>query len=172
MNLINTLIRRLEQRLIGKLERYVDSGQRAQSGNGSAGWAAAALVGILSIGGMSMSAGVRADDGAYTEAQAKNGERVYAEHCAGCHGLKLEGKGNIPALSGRDFLQRCDDNGHTVDDILFIMRSFMPYNEPGKLSKQQYAEIMAYLLKANGLAAGTKVLSATAQANIALTSKP
>ena len=35
MNVIDTIIRRLEQRLIGKLERYVDSGQRAQSGNGS-----------------------------------------------------------------------------------------------------------------------------------------
>lgn len=169
MNLIDTLIRRLEQRLIGKLERYVDSGQRAQSGNGSAGWAAAALVGMLSIGGMSATA--RADDGAYTEAQARNGERVYAEHCAGCHGVKLEGKGTIPALSGSDFIQRCDDNGHSVDDILFIMRSFMPYNEPGKLSKQQYADIMAYLLKVNGFAAGTQVLSARAQTNLALSTK-
>ena len=52
------------------------------------------------------------------------------------------------------------------------MRSFMPYNEPGKLSKQQYADIMAYLLKVNGFAAGTKVLSATAQTNVALTTKP
>ena len=171
MNVIDTIIRRLEQRLIGKLERYVDSGQRSQSGNGSV-TVVAALVGVLSIGGFMFSANVRADDGAFTEAQAKNGERVYTEHCAGCHGVKLEGNGNIPALSGRDFLQRCDDNGHTVDDILFIMRSFMPYNEPGKLSKQQYADIMAYLLKVNGLAAGTKVLSATAQANVALTSKP
>ena len=143
MNLIDTIIRRLEQRLLGKLERYVDSKQRNQSSNGSSGWAAATLVGLLSMGGMLVPASVRADDGAYTDAQARNGERVYAEHCAACHGVKLEGKGNIPALSGKDFLQRCDDNGHSVDDLLFFMRSFMPYNEPGKHSKQQYAEIMA-----------------------------
>ena len=161
MNLIDTLIRRLEQRLLGKLERYVDTTPRT----GSATVFAAALVGVLAVGS------VHAADGAYTDAQAQSGERVYAEHCAGCHGVKLEGKGNIPALSGRDFLQRCDDNGHTVDDLLFIMRSFMPYNEPGKLSKQQYADIMAYLLKVNGFAAGTKVLSAAAQTNIALTTK-
>ena len=35
----------------------------------------------------------------------------------------------------------------------------------------QYADIMAYLLKVNGFAAGTKVLSAGAQTNIALTTK-
>lgn len=172
MNLLDTLIRRLEQRMLGKLERYVDATPRTGCAHGSATVAAAALVGVLSLGGLMFSASVRADDGAYTEAQAKSGERVYAEHCAGCHGAKLEGNGNVPALSGRDFLQRCDDNGHSVEDILFIMRSFMPYNEPGKLSKQQYADIMAYLLKVNGFAAGTQVLSARAQTNVALTTKP
>ncbi len=172
MNLIDTLIRRLEQRMLAKLERYVDSAERTGSAHGSATVVTTALVGVLSIGGLMVSASVHATDSAYTDAQARNGERVYAEHCAGCHGVKLEGNGNVPALSGRDFLQRCDDNGHSVDDILFIMRSFMPYNEPGKLSKQQYADIMAYLLKVNGLAAGTQVLSATAQTNVALTTKP
>ena len=60
----------------------------------------------------------RATDGAYTEAQARSGKRAYAEHCAGCHGVKLEGKGSVQALSGSDFIQRCVDNGHGVDDLL------------------------------------------------------
>jgi S-disulfanyl-L-cysteine oxidoreductase SoxD len=169
MNLIETLVHRLEQRLLGKLERYVDSAQGKRSVNRCATWIAAVLVGVFSTGGMLVPASARAADGAYTEAQARSGERAYAEHCASCHGVKLEGKGSIPALSGSDFIQRCVDNGHSVDDILFIMRSFMPYNEPGKLSKQQYAEIMAYMLKVNGYAAGAKALSADAQTNIALT---
>ena len=98
MNLIDTLIRRLEQRLLGKLERYVDAAPRTGSAHGSATVVAAALVGVLAVGS------VHAADSTYTEAQAQSGERVYAEHCAGCHGVKLEGNGNIPALSGRDFL--------------------------------------------------------------------
>ena len=172
MNLLDTMIRRLEQRMLGKIERYVDSAQGTRSANSCATLAAAALICVLSVGGLLVPAGARAEDGAYTEAQARSGERVYIEHCAGCHGAKLEGKGNVPALSGTAFIKRCDENGHTVDDLLFIMRSFMPYNEPGKLSKQQYAEIMAYMLKVNGFAVGAMVLSSDAQTKIALTTKP
>ncbi|MEO6024575.1 MAG: c-type cytochrome [Burkholderiales bacterium] len=84
--------------------------------------------------------------------------RLYSQHCAGCHGDKLEGKGNVPALPGEAFLKRCADSGHTVDDVFYIIRAFMPYNEPGKLSNQQYVEILAYVLKVNGLAAGATAL--------------
>lgn len=168
MNLIDTIIRRLEQRMLGKVERYIDS-QRGRSANNAGALVSAALVCVLSVGVLLTPAGARAEDGAYTEAQAQSGERVYSEHCAGCHGAKLEGKGNVPALSGAAFIKRCEDNGHSVDDLLFIMRSFMPYNEPGKLSKQQYADIMAYLLKVNGFAPGTQTLSSDTQTKVALT---
>ena len=94
----------------------------------------------------------------YTGVQAKHGVRLYSQHCAGCHGDKLEGKGNFPALSGEAFLKRCADSDHTVDDVFYIMRAFMPYNEPGKLSQQQYVEILAYVLKVNDFAAGATAL--------------
>lgn len=86
MTLIDTIIRRQEQRLLGALERYVDLAHGIRCVNRSATWIAAALVGVLSIGGILVPASARAADGAYTEAQARSGERAYAEHCAGCHG--------------------------------------------------------------------------------------
>ena len=44
------------------------------------------------------------------------------------------------------------------------MRSFMPYNAPGKLSKQQYAHIMACILKLNGIAPDGKALTCDGEA--------
>lgn len=110
------------------------------------------------------SGALRAEQTTYTEAQAVTGERLYATHCAGCHGSKLEGNAGAPALTGAAFLKRCQENGYSADDLLFIMRTFMPYNEPGKLSKQEYVEIMAHVLKANGVASGPRALSADSQA--------
>ena len=38
----------------------------------------------------------------YTEEQAVTGRDLYAEHCAFCHGMMLEGRSSVP-LSGRHF---------------------------------------------------------------------
>ena len=57
-------------------------------------------------------------------AQVALGERVYAEHCASCHGARLEGQPNwrqrLP--SGRLPAPPHDETGHTwhhPDDLLF-----------------------------------------------------
>lgn len=160
MNLINPAIRKLEARLLRKLERYNAAAvaPRAASLNALTMLLHALLLGAA----LAVPATVRADTSIYTEVQAKNGERLYNEHCAGCHGANLEGNGQFPALAGKAFLERCLDNGHTVEDLLFIMRSFMPYNAPGKLTKQEYADIMAYMLKVNGIAPDAKALNSQA----------
>jgi mono/diheme cytochrome c family protein len=89
----------------------------------------------------------------YSEAQANRGERVYEDHCSTCHGLKLQGNPGAP-LAGEAFLTRWADGQHTLDDLFYVLRAQMPYNEPGKLTKQQYADVMAYVLKVNGYPAG------------------
>jgi mono/diheme cytochrome c family protein len=171
MNFIDTAIRKLEGRLIRKLERHVASAQTNRAITAGV-MIAGALFSMVVAGAVVNPSVARADASIYTEAQAQSGERLYTQHCAGCHGAKLEGSGKFPALAGKAFLERCQDNGHSVDDLLFIMRSFMPYNAPGKLNKQEYADIMAYMLKVNGIAAGTKVLSSDAQTKVALTTQP
>jgi hypothetical protein len=40
----------------------------------------------------------------------------------------------------------------------------MPYDAPGSLTKQQYADVVAYVLKMNGYAAGEAELTPSAAA--------
>src|ERR1700748_3554075 len=42
--------------------------------------------------------------GPFTADQASNGEGVYSQNCAACHGLAMEGSGDAPALVGGSFL--------------------------------------------------------------------
>jgi S-disulfanyl-L-cysteine oxidoreductase SoxD len=57
-------------------------------------------------------------------------------------------------LSGEAFSSRWADMEHSVDDLLYIVRTLMPYSEPGKLSKQEYLDIVTYILKVNGYPGG------------------
>ena len=96
-----------------------------------------------------------ADDavGMYSEAQAARGERLYETNCSACHGGKLEGKTAVP-LSGDAFSSRWADLEHSVDDLLYIVRTQMPYSDPGRLAKQEYLDIVTYILKVNGYPGG------------------
>jgi len=78
-------------------------------------------------------------------------------HCAQCHGVRLEGASAVP-LAGAAFAQRWQDPGRTVDDLFYIVRTLMPYSEPGKLKKPEYLDIIVYLLKVNGYPAGKQEL--------------
>ena len=106
---------------------------------------------------MLLAMNVRADDpaaeGFYTEAQALRGGQLYEQHCIACHGGKLEGNPGAP-LTGPAFLGRWADGQHTVDDLFYVIRTSMPYSAPGSLSKQQYVDVVAYILKSNGYALG------------------
>jgi mono/diheme cytochrome c family protein len=44
--------------------------------------------------------------GVYTDAQARDGEALYPEHCAQCHGQDLAGVEQAPALAGGPFGQK------------------------------------------------------------------
>jgi S-disulfanyl-L-cysteine oxidoreductase SoxD len=91
-------------------------------------------------------------DGVYTEEQAKRGEETYRRECASCHGDTLVGGGGAAALTGGAFLSNW--NGLTVGDLFDRIRKTMPQGSPGKLTKQQNADILAYLLSFNKFPAG------------------
>lgn len=97
----------------------------------------------------------------FAEAQALRGQALYDEHCVLCHGAQLQGAA-AAALSGATFRARWADGQHTVDDLFYIVRTQMPYSEPGKLSRQQYIDVIAYVLKVNGYPAGDGELPLTA----------
>jgi mono/diheme cytochrome c family protein len=91
-------------------------------------------------------------DGVYTEEQAKRGEALYEKQCAACHGDKLAGRESAPPLTGGAFLANW--NGLPLSDLFERVRRTMPQNAPGKLSRQQNADILAYVLSFNKFPAG------------------
>ena len=95
-------------------------------------------------------------DGVYTVAQALQGAEAFAQHCAVCHGASLGGVGEAPALIGAQFIS--DFDGLTLGDLLERIRTTMPQDNPGALSRDQYSDILAFVLKSNGFPAGAREL--------------
>ena len=93
----------------------------------------------------------------YSKEQASRGRDLYAEHCASCHGMMLEGQSSLP-LSGATFQARWADEKHSVGDLFYIVRTLMPYGQPATLSKREYIDIIAYVLMMNGYSSGTRAL--------------
>jgi polar amino acid transport system substrate-binding protein len=101
----------------------------------------------------------------YTAEQARQGHDVYMQHCASCHGDKLQGLA-APALAGNDFLSTAQHNGWTIGMLQTIVTQNMPFNDPASLSDGQYADVIAYLLASNCYPAGTRKFPEQATAAI------
>jgi cytochrome c len=89
----------------------------------------------------------------YTVAQAQLGKAVYAAHCAVCHGDKMEGKedgmDDAPPLVGARF----DTHWRARPQALYTkIKLSMPQDDPGILSKDEAADIVATILRANKVA--------------------
>jgi mono/diheme cytochrome c family protein len=92
-------------------------------------------------------------DGAYSEAQAKRGEALYSTSCASCHAPDLSGIDAAPSLTGSEF--NAGWNDLTLDDLFERMRTTMPADGPGSLERQQYADILSFILMKDGFPAGS-----------------
>jgi mono/diheme cytochrome c family protein len=97
------------------------------------------------------------NQGVFTADQAKRGADVYKSRCASCHGDTLSGASG-PPLVGNDFLE--DWNKGPLSELFTKIRSTMPQNDPGKLSGEQTADIVAYILQAGKFPAGRAELRA------------
>ncbi len=95
-------------------------------------------------------------DGIYTEEQATRGKGLYSQECASCHGGELTGGEMAPPLAGGEFLAGWD--GLTVGDLFERIRISMPQNNPGSLSGQQNADILAFMFSSSKFPAGTTEL--------------
>lgn len=96
-------------------------------------------------------------------AQLTLGQKIYAQHCAACHGAKLEGQPNWRAKlpSGRMPAPPHDDSGHTwhhPDEVLFgiTKNGLVPPYAPagyesdmpafaGTLSDAEIRAVLAYI---------------------------
>lgn len=100
-------------------------------------------------------------DGVYTAEQAKRGEALYADQCASCHGPELTGGEMAPALVGGDF--NSDWEGLPLGQLFDRMKTTMPQNSPGSLSRAQNADILALMLSKAGAPAGSTELPSQAE---------
>jgi len=96
----------------------------------------------------------------------EDGEMVFSENCAVCHGEFAEGVGNWPELAGGDGTLANDDPVKTVGSYWpylstawdYIHRS-MPYGSAQTLSDDDVYAIVAYILYSNFLVEDDFVLS-------------
>lgn len=110
-------------------------------------------------------------DGIYTEDQATRGAEEYAARCASCHSVDLRGNSNSPGLIGLSFMFIWE--GRTLGELYEKMSTEMPTDNPGSLSQQSYAAILAFILQSNEFPAGDTELAASADAlaNIPISSQ-
>jgi mono/diheme cytochrome c family protein len=84
---------------------------------------------------------------------------LYKVQCASCHGVALEGLQG-PPLVGNEFMRIWSG---PLADLVSKIQHTMPANAPGKLTAQQSADILAYLLQVAKFPAGKTELSADEQ---------
>ena len=122
-------------------------------------FAVVATIGLAVCGWRSLGAQQAASrsvwDGVYTAAQARSGA-LTSGLCTSCHGDSFEGDRG-PALTGEEFVSRWD--GRTVGDLFELIRLTMPDDDPGALTRQQYADLVAYILSTNKFPAGKTELA-------------
>lgn len=109
-------------------------------------------------------------DGFYTEEQARRGRALFLGNCAHCHtadpkptdaalqsprGVALGGGRRLWSLGGDALLERWG----RVSTLFLKASKAMPADAPRPLPAQDSADIVAYVLQANGLPAGRHTLT-------------
>ena len=103
------------------------------------------------------------------------GQELYGKHCASCHGDHGQGDGDTPAVVGKDALPLDRANAkfrkvqfHTAKDVFDWVKASMPPKHGGSIKDEEYAAILAFDLKANGVDLGGKQVDATTAASFVL----
>lgn len=127
-----------------------------------AGMAAAALA--LVVWSSAVSARVQGKttaDGVYTTAQAAAGKELYGKACESCH--------QPSKFSGAEFARAYGSK--PLSEIDAAMAE-MPMDNPGSLSRDDVASLIAYFLSMNKYPAGETTLSGESDALKAITVSP
>jgi len=83
-------------------------------------------------------------DSSFTEAQAERGNQVFTRVCLECH--------ERSEMANPDF--RLKWGGQTTFDLFKAIATTMPDSDPGSLPRGDYTDVVAYILKLNGIPAG------------------
>jgi mono/diheme cytochrome c family protein len=90
----------------------------------------------------------------YTREQAARGSELYQQRCAPCHGEDVNGDGNgiTPALFGPAF--SANWGGLPLSELLERIRMEAAQSKPAGLTRQQQADVLAFLLQVNEIVDG------------------
>ncbi|MEO6340547.1 MAG: cytochrome c [Caulobacteraceae bacterium] len=103
----------------------------------------------------------------FAPAQAEHGADLYRQRCAQCHGDNLNDGEFGPSLKGAFFKGQW--GGKTVGELFTLLTTTMPPGQVGVMTPDDYADLMALLLKANAVAAEGAPLPADPKALAGLT---
>jgi mono/diheme cytochrome c family protein len=93
----------------------------------------------------------------FTAEQAAQGEASYDHNCLACHGEHLDdGDFGGPPLRGSYFQMHW--GGGDVAALFSFTKTAMPPDNPGSLTDEDYADILAYILQYNGYKPGASEL--------------
>jgi S-disulfanyl-L-cysteine oxidoreductase SoxD len=109
-------------------------------------------------------------------AQVARGEALFADNCASCHGDKGEGSPGGPPLIGKEALpvdppktaKERNVKFTTAQDLFQWVKKEMPNDNPGSLKDDEYWDVLAFDLKANGVDLQGKKLDASSASAIKL----
>ena len=87
----------------------------------------------------------------YMTAQVGVGAEIYGQSCAECHLASMQGSFEAPQLAGPTFQLRW--GSRPVSELLNVTQTRMPPDAPRSLSEEDYAAVVAYLLRQNGVPA-------------------
>jgi mono/diheme cytochrome c family protein len=82
--------------------------------------------------------------GVYTAAQADRGQALFRSKCASCHAPNRF----------TDDLFYTSFAGKPLWEMFDVISDSMPEDNPGSLKKEEYADVIAYLLKLNNFPTG------------------
>jgi mono/diheme cytochrome c family protein len=101
-------------------------------------------------------------DGVFTGAQARQGEAVVQSHCNRCH-----------AMDGWPFVLEAW-SGRPLVEFFETVQTTMPLDYPGELRPEDYAAVIAYVLRQSGAPAGERELPSDREvlAGITVTMRP
>jgi mono/diheme cytochrome c family protein len=93
----------------------------------------------------------------FTAEQSGDGRKLYQAMCSSCHEPDLSGHGDTPQLAGKYFVKQWRDR--SVQDLMGYLRTTMPPRSQSSLTDETAADLVAFILEANGASAGTALLT-------------
>ena len=95
------------------------------------------------------------------------GKAVYDNNCGSCHGANLDNGAFGPPLRGSAFKMHW--SSQSANALFTYIATKMPPAAPARLSDRAYSDVEAYILRANGVAIGSRELApARTQSDIAV----